>query len=126
MISLTQVMNFPTWKWEDINMDFVVGLPSTQRQNNSIWVVVDRLMKSSHIIAVKSTYLLEEYAKFYLDEIVIFHHIPLSIISDIGAQKGLGTQLMLNTAFHPQIVGQAEHTIQTLEDMLRSCVMDFK
>ncbi|WP_353804830.1 hypothetical protein, partial [Acinetobacter baumannii] len=66
-------------------MDFVVGLPRTQRQNDSIWVVVDRLTKSSHFIPVKSTYMAEDYARIFKDEIVCRHGIPLSIISDRGA-----------------------------------------
>lgn len=73
-------------KWEDINIDFVVGFPRTLRQNDSIWVVVDRLTKFAHLIHVKSTYLAEEYARIYIEEIVSLHGIPLSIFSDIGAQ----------------------------------------
>ena len=53
---LTQVMDVPTWKWEDINMDFVVGLPQIWRQNDSIWIIVDKLTKSAHYIPVKSTW----------------------------------------------------------------------
>ena len=60
---LPQVMNVPTRKWEDINVDSVVGLPQIHRQNDSIWVIMDRLMKSSQFIPVKSTYLAEEYGK---------------------------------------------------------------
>ena len=117
-------------------MDFVVGLPRTRKQNDSIWVIVDRLTKSSHFILVKSTYTAKDYARIQINEIVSLHGIPLSIISDRVAQftshfwkafqKGLGTQVKLSTAFHPQTDGQAERTIQTLEDMLRSCVIYFK
>ena len=67
-------------------MDFVIGLPKTRRQHDSIWVIVDRLTKSVHFIPVKSTYRVEDYAKLYIDEIVIWHEIPLSIISDRGVQ----------------------------------------
>ena len=67
-------------------MDFVVGLPRTRRQHDSIWVIVDRLTKSAHFIPVKSTYRVEDYARLYIDEIVRWHGIPLSIISDRGAQ----------------------------------------
>ena len=79
---------------------------------------------------------MEDYAKLYINEIVRLHGVPLSIISDMGPQftshfwksfqKGLGTQVNLSTTFHPQTDGQAERTIQTLEDMLRACVIDFK
>ena len=82
---LPQIIEVPTWKWEAINMDFVVGLPRTRGQNDSIWVIVDRLTKSSHFIHVKSTYRAEDYARLYTDEIVGWNRIPLSIILDRGA-----------------------------------------
>ena len=67
-------------------MDFVVGLPKTRRKHDSIWVIVDRMTKSAPFISVKSTYRAEDYARLYIDEIVRWHGIPLSIISDRGAQ----------------------------------------
>ena len=63
---LLQEIQIPTWKWEDINMDFVVGLPRTQNLYDSIWVVVDWLTKSARFIPVKSSYLAEDYAKIFL------------------------------------------------------------
>ena len=82
---LLQEIQIPTWKWEDINMNFLVGLPRTQKSNDSIWVVEDQLTKSAHFIPVKSSYSVEDYARIFLDEIVCRHVIPLSIISDWGA-----------------------------------------
>ena len=79
---LTQIIKVLTWKWEAINMDFVVVLPRTRRQYDSIWVVVDMMTKSTKLIPVKSTYKVEDYARLYIDEIVRCHGIPLSIISD--------------------------------------------
>ena len=67
-------------------MDFVVGFPRTQKKYDSIWVVVDRLTKSSHFIPVKSIHSAGEYARIFIDEIACHHGIPLSIISDRGAQ----------------------------------------
>ena len=77
----------------------------------------------------------EGYAKIYIEEIVWLHGAPVSIISDRGMQfssqfwrsfqKGFGTQVNLITGFHPQTDGQAERTIQTLEDILRECIIDF-
>ena len=67
-------------------MDFVVGLPRTEKQYYSIWVVVDRLTRSAHFIPVKSTYSAEDYARIFIDEIVYQHGILLSIISDRGAK----------------------------------------
>ena len=131
-----QCIDLPIWKWDMINMDFVTGLPRTARKFDSIWVIVDRLTKSAHFLPVKTTYTVEEYSKLYVKEIVRLHGVPTSIISDRGTQftanfwksfqRGLGTQVNLSTAFHPQTDGQAERTIQTLEDMLRACVIDFK
>ena len=97
---------------------------------------MDRLTKSAHFIPIKSTYLVEDYSRIFKDDIVCRHGIPLSIIPDRGAkftsrflsslQKGLGTKGMLSTIFHSQTDGQVERTIQTLEDMLRDCIIDFK
>nr|GEY77997.1 putative reverse transcriptase domain-containing protein [Tanacetum cinerariifolium] len=74
-------------------------------------------------------------SRFYIDEIVERHGVPMSIISDRDGQftsrfwktlqKALGTRLDMSTAYHPQTDGQSEHTLQTLEDMLRVCVIDF-
>ena len=77
---LTHMIEFPTWKWEAINMDFVVGLPRTRRQHDSIWVIVDRMTKSAHFIPVKSTYRAKDYARLYIDEILRWNGIHLSII----------------------------------------------
>ena len=83
---LTHIIEVPTWKWEAVNMDFVVGLPRTRRQHDSIWVIVVRLTKSAHFIPMKSTYIADDYVRLYIDDIVRWHGIPLSIILDRGAQ----------------------------------------
>ena len=72
-IGLTQDMDIPTLKWEYINMDFVMGLPLTQKQKHFIWVIVDRLIEYAHIIPVKVTYSVEDHAKLYLNDIVRYH-----------------------------------------------------
>ena len=132
---LLQQIQIPTLKLEDINIDFVIGLHRTQKSYDSIWVVVDPLTKFAHFILVKFTYSAEDYARSMLDYILCRHGILLSIILDRGAQftsrflrsfqKGLGTKVKLSTVFHPQTNGQAKPTIQTLEDMLRACIIDF-
>ncbi|GJV74170.1 reverse transcriptase domain-containing protein [Tanacetum coccineum] len=101
----------------------------------NIWVVVDRLTKSAHFLAIREDYSTEKLARLYTDEIVARHGVPVSIILDRDArftsrlwqtfQKALGTRLDMSTAYHPQTDGQSERTIQTLEDMLRACVIDF-
>jgi len=132
---LLQRMELPTWKWEHIAMDFVVGLPRNRKGNDAIWVIVDRLTKSAHFIPYRVGHSVGEMARRYIQEIVRLHGVPASIISDRdprftsrfwgGLQEAMGSQLKLSTAFHPQTDGQSERTIQTLEDMLRACVMDF-
>ena len=82
--SLLQEIQVPTWMWEDINIYFVVGLPRTQRQYDSIWVVVDRFTKSANFIPVKSCYSMEDYSRIFIDDIVCRHGILLYFISDRG------------------------------------------
>ncbi|WMV29330.1 hypothetical protein MTR67_022715, partial [Solanum verrucosum] len=77
---MTQEIDIPTWKWEVINMDFIIGLPRTRKQHDSIWVIVDRVTKSSRFLAIKSIDLAEDYTKLYINEIVRLHGVPLSII----------------------------------------------
>ncbi|GJT16645.1 putative reverse transcriptase domain-containing protein [Tanacetum coccineum] len=132
---LLQQPEIPEWKWENITMDFITKLPRTRNGHDAIWVVVDRLTKSAHFLAIREDYSTEKLARLYTDEIVARHGVPVSIISDRDArftsrlwqtfQKALGTRLDMSTAYHPQTDGQSERTIQTLEDMLRACVIDF-
>ena len=82
--SLTQIIEVSTWKVETINMDFVVGVQKTRRQHDSIWFIVDMMITSANFIPVKSTYRAKDYARLYIDEIVRWHGIPFSIISDRG------------------------------------------
>ncbi|WMV46152.1 hypothetical protein MTR67_039537 [Solanum verrucosum] len=69
---LSQDIDIPTWKWEEVNMDFIVGLPCTRKQHNSIWVIIDSMMKSTHFISVKVSFLAEDYAKLYIKDTTIF------------------------------------------------------
>ncbi|KAD2394393.1 hypothetical protein E3N88_41370 [Mikania micrantha] len=123
------------WKWEQIAMDFITKLPRTSSGHDTIWVIIDRLTKSAHFLPMRETFTMDRLARLYINEIVVRHGVPLSIISDRDSrftsrfwqslQKSLGTQLNLSTAYHPQTDGQSERTIQTLEDMLRTCILDF-
>ncbi|GJW66565.1 putative reverse transcriptase domain-containing protein [Tanacetum coccineum] len=125
----------PTWKWERITMDFVTKLPKTSSGHDTIWVIVDRLTKSAHFIPTRETDSMETLTRLYIKEIVSWHGVPISIISDRDShftsrfwqsmQNALGTQLDMSTTYHPETDGQSERTIQTLEDMLRACVIDF-
>ncbi|GJQ93651.1 putative reverse transcriptase domain-containing protein [Tanacetum coccineum] len=102
----------PEWKWDNIMMDFITKLPKSSENEP-----------------------LDKLARLYLNRIVARHRIPVSIICDRDGrftsnfwksfQKALGTDISMSTAYHPKTDGQSERTIQTLDDMLRACVIDF-
>ncbi|GJY83898.1 putative reverse transcriptase domain-containing protein [Tanacetum coccineum] len=123
------------WKWENITMDFVTKLPKMATGQDTIEVIIDRLTKSTHFLPMREDDMLEKLTRQYLKEVVSRHGVPVSIISDHDGRftshfwktlnKTLGTRLDMSTTYHPQSNGQSERTIQTLEDMLRACVLDF-
>ena len=76
-----QPLEIPQWKWGQITMDFVTGLPRTSTGHDAIWVIVDRLTKSVHFLPIRVDYTLERLARIYIQEIVRLHGIPSSIIS---------------------------------------------
>jgi hypothetical protein len=125
----------PAWKWEDISMDFIVGLPWTTKRFDSIWVIIDRLTKIAHFLPVKTDHPVVVYAQLYIAHILSLHGIPKTIVSNHGSQfvskfwselhKSLGTKLLHSSAYHPQSSGQTERVSQILEDMLRACVLEF-
>ncbi|GKE84270.1 putative reverse transcriptase domain-containing protein [Tanacetum coccineum] len=116
-------------------MDFITKLPKTLNGHDTIWVIVDRLTKSAHFIPTRETDSMETLTRLYIKEIVSQHGVPISIILDRDShftsrfwqslQSALGTQLDMSTAYHPETDRQSERNIQTLEDMLRACVIDF-
>ena len=109
-------------------MDFVTHFPRTPQGHDAVWVIVDRLMKSAHFLAVRMTFTLERFFRLYIQEIFRLHRVPVSIVSDRDLrftahfwksfQKAMGTRLTMSTTFRPQTDGQSERTIQVLEDML--------
>ncbi|GJS85642.1 putative reverse transcriptase domain-containing protein [Tanacetum coccineum] len=125
----------PEWKWDNITMDFITKLPRSSQGFDTIWVIVDRLTKSAHFLPIRENDPLDKLARLYLNRIVARHRIPVSIICDRDGrftsnfwrsfQKALGTDICMSTAYHPETNGQSQRTIQTLEDMLRACVIDF-
>jgi hypothetical protein len=130
-----QPLSIPPWKWDDISMDFIVGLPLTLRKHDSIWVIVDRLTKTTHFIPVHTTYSAKRYTEIYVDLIVHLHGVPKTILLDRGTQfvahfwaqvhESLGTKLIHSSSYHPQTDGQTERVNQIVEDMLRACVIHF-
>jgi transposase InsO family protein len=130
-----QPLSIPMWKWDDISIDFIVGLPQMARKKDSIWVIVGRLTKTAHFIAVHTTYSVQQYAELYMDQIVRLHGIPKTIISDRGTQfvahfweqlhECLGTKLIRSSSYHLQTDGQTERINQILEYMLRASILHF-
>ena len=70
------------WKWDNIAMDYVMGLPRMTRGYDAIWVIVDRLTKSAYFLPIKNIYPLNRFARIYIKEIVKLHSVPASIVSD--------------------------------------------
>ena len=101
---LMQPLPIPQWKWENITMDFVYKLPRTQNVYDNIWVIVYRLTKLAHFIPVREKYSLSRLAKLFISQIVKYHGVPVTIISDrdprftskfwIAFQEALGTRLL--------------------------------
>ncbi|GKB84534.1 putative reverse transcriptase domain-containing protein [Tanacetum coccineum] len=79
---LLQQPEIPEWKWENITMDFISKLPRTSSRHDSIWVIVDRLTKSAHFLAIREDYKIERLARLYINEIIARHGVPVSIIYD--------------------------------------------
>ena len=116
-------------------MDFVSSLSLTQKKHDSVWVIIDRLIKSAHFIPFKIDYSMDRLAELYVDEIFRMNGVHLSIVSDQDPrfisrfwkelQSTLGIRLNFSTTFHSQTDRQSERLIQVLKDMLRGCVMEF-
>ena len=132
---LLQPLQVPQWKWDDICMDFIVGLPKSARGHDAIWVIVDILTKVAHFIPVRTTYRADQLAQLYMSRIVSLHGVPRSITPDRGSlftsafwlrlHQALGTVLKHSMAYHPQTDRQTKRVNQILEDMLRSCALTY-
>jgi hypothetical protein len=117
-------------------VDFVSGFPKESKRNDAIWVIIDRLMKSTLFLLIKMTNLIDKLAKIYINEAVRLHGIPVSIFSYrdpgftsrlwLSIQHTLETRLDMSIVFDPQTDGQSERVIQVLEDLLRACVLEFE
>nr|GEU81231.1 reverse transcriptase domain-containing protein [Tanacetum cinerariifolium] len=124
------------WKWEKITMDFITKLPKTTNGYDTIWVIVDHLTKSTHFLPIRENDPMVKLMKLYMKELVTRHGVHVLIISDRDGRftslfwqalhKALGTRLDMSTTYHPETDDQSERTIQTLEDMLCPCVIDFE
>jgi hypothetical protein len=131
---LLQPLSIPKWKWDDISMDFIMGLPTTARKFDSIWLIVDRLSKSAHFIPVNTNNMVQKCAEVYIAHVLCLHGVLKMIISDQGSQfvahfwerlhASLIIHLIHSLAYHPQTDGQTERVNQILKDMLRACVLE--
>jgi hypothetical protein len=129
-----QPLPIPKWKWEVVTMDFITKLPRTNKQHDSIMVVVDKLTKDAHFIPVNLTHKEANIVDVYMREIARLHGIPKKIVYDKdpkftsnfwkGLFKGFGTNLNFSTTYHLESNGQTERVNQVIEDMLRMYVMD--
>jgi hypothetical protein len=130
---LLQPLSIPDGAWQDVSMDFVEGLPSSDHYN-AIVVVVDRLTKYAHFVPIKHPYTAQGIARVFLDNIVKLHGLPRAIITDRDPiffstfWKELfrlyTVKLSLTTAYHPQTDGQTERVNQCLEMYLRCAIHD--
>nr|GFA02436.1 Ty3-gypsy sub-class retrotransposonable element polyprotein [Tanacetum cinerariifolium] len=133
--SRRKMLGIPEWKWDNITIDFFTKLPKSSQGYDTIWMIVERLTKSVIFTSIREIDPMDKLARIYLKEVVTRHGIPVSIISDRdprfasnfwrSLQNALGTRLDMSTAYHPETDGQSKRTIQTLEDMLRACAIDF-
>ncbi|WVZ49842.1 hypothetical protein U9M48_001168, partial [Paspalum notatum var. saurae] len=118
---MLQPLAVPAWKWEDIHMDFIVGLPRTSKGYDSIWVIIDRFTKSAHFILSRPPIERSNMLNY------IFPRLGSLFVSRFWEQlqTALGTKLIRSSAYHPQTSGQVERVNQILEDMLRACALTY-
>ena len=132
---LLQPPKIPEWKWDEVGMDFITGLPKTQKGNDAIWVIVDYLSKVAHFLPIRESINASQLEDLYISRIVVLHGVPKKIVSDRGSfftsrfwasfQQAMGTHLSFSTSYHPSTGGQTKRVNQILEDMLRACVISF-
>src|SRR3954471_24644098 len=130
-----QPLPIPEWKWDKVSIDFITGFPKTQKGNDAIFVVIDRLSKVAHFLPIHESINASQLAVLYVSRVVSLHGVPLEINSDRGSlftsrfwqsfQNAMGTHISFSTTFHPQSSGQVERVNQILDDMLRACVISF-
>jgi hypothetical protein len=133
---LLQPLSISEWKWDDISMNFIVGLPMTTHKFDLIWMIIHQLSKFTHFIPVNTNYKVQKYVEIYITRVLCLHGVLKTIISDRASQfvarfweqlhMSLRTHLIHSLAYHLQTGGQTERINQILEDMLRACVLEYQ
>ena len=123
------------WKWEHITMDFITKLPEKAKGFDAIWVIMNSMSKSAHVLAIQESSSAKTLSDVYVREILARCGVPVFVVSDQDVRftsqlwkrfhKELGIRLHFITSYHLQTDGKSEQTIQMMEDMLRACVIDF-
>jgi hypothetical protein len=108
---LLQPLSILVQKWDDISMDFIMGFPLIAYKFDSIWVIMDRLTKSTHFVPINTNYNIQRYAEIYIAHVLCLYGVLKMIISDRGSQfvahfweqlqASLGTHLIHSLAYHP-------------------------
>jgi len=134
LVGLIQPIAIPKWKWQVVMMYFITKLPKTNKQHDSIMVVVDKLTKDVHFIPVKLIHKETNIVDVYIREIDRLHGIPKTIVFDRDPKfisifwralfNGFGTNLNFSISYHPESVGKTKRVNQVIEDMLRMYVID--
>jgi hypothetical protein len=133
---LLQPLSIPEWKWDDISLDFIVGLSLAARKYDSIWVIVDQLTKSAHFIPVNTKYRVEKYAEIYIAHVLCLLRVPKMIILDRGSllvarfweqlHASLGSHLIHSLVYHQLTEGQTERVDQVLKDIFSARVTEYQ
>src|SRR3954469_8635000 len=123
-----QPLPIPEWKWDKVNMDFITGFPKTQKGNDAIFVVIDRISKVAHFLPIRESITASQLADLYVSRVVSLHGVPLEINSGRGSlftsrswqilQNAMGTHLSFSTTLHPQSSGQVER----VNEILKTCL----
>jgi hypothetical protein len=132
--SLYTPLPVPNCPWQDVSMDFVLGLPRTLKKHNSIFMVVDSFSKMAHFIPCVKTSYASKVAKLYFDEIVKLYGLPMTILLDWDVRfmsyfcktlwHMVSRKLKFFIAFHPLTDGQTKVVNHSLGNLLRCLVGD--
>ncbi|WVZ96910.1 hypothetical protein U9M48_042490 [Paspalum notatum var. saurae] len=121
---LLQPLPIPMWKWDEIGMDFVTGLPKTPKGNDAVWVIVDRLTKTAHFLPVRTNYKGARLAKLYIENINSVDR-GTRFTSKFGKVFKKQWAQDFGTAYHPRTDGRTKRVNQVMEDMLRACALAY-